>query len=87
MMQGDLQALDRRIKLNGELDRYHGFGREQLPAPAGSAPPRLVAPPQRLLAASLAADGEAGKLSASQSLEKSGNQKILGPPCSPSTGR
>jgi hypothetical protein len=40
-----------------------------------------------LLAASLAADSEAGKLSASQSLEKSGNQKILGPPCSPSTGR
>jgi hypothetical protein len=87
MLQGDLQALDRLIKLNGELDRYHGFGREQLPAPAESAPPRLVAPPQRLLAASLAAEGEAGKLSASQSLEKSGNQKILGPPGSPSTGR
>jgi hypothetical protein len=87
MLQGDLQALDRLIKLNGELDRYHGFGREQLPAPAESAPPRLVAPPQRLLAASLAADGSEGKLSASQSLEKSGNQKIPGPPCSPSTGR
>ena len=87
MLQGDLQALDRLIKLNGELDRYHGFGREQLPAPAESAPPRLVAPPQRLLAASLAADGEAGKFSSSQSLEKSGNQKILGPPRSPSTGR
>ena len=87
MLQGDLQALDRLIKLNGELDRYHGFGREQLPAPAESARPRLVAPPQRLLAARSAADGEAGKLSASQSLEKSGNQKILGPPCSPSTGR
>ncbi len=88
MLQGDLQALDRLIKLNGELDRYHGFGREQLPAPAEPpAPPRLVAPPQRLLPASLAADGEAGKFSSSQSLEKSGNQKILGPPCSPSTGR
>ena len=87
MLQGDLQALDRLIKLNGELDRYHGFGRDQLPAPAESAPPRLAAPPQRLLAASLAADGSEGKFSASQSLEKSGNQKILGPPCSPSTGR
>ena len=62
MLQGDLQALDRLIKLNGELDRYHGFGREQLPAPAESAPPRLVAPPQRLLAASLAADGERRKI-------------------------
>ena len=87
MLQGDLQALDRLIKLNGELDRYHGFGREPLPAPAESAPPRLAASPQRLLAASLAADGEAAKLSAPQSLEKSGNQKILGVPCSPSTGR
>ena len=35
MLQGDLHALDRLIKLNGELDRYHGFGREPLPAPAG----------------------------------------------------
>jgi hypothetical protein len=80
MMQGDLQAMDRLIKLNGELDRYHGFGREQLPAPADSAPPRLVAPPQRLLAASSAFDGSEGKFSASQSLEKSRNQKILGLP-------
>ena len=53
----DLQALDRLIKLNGELDRYHGFGREQLPPRPSPAPPRLVAPPQRLLPASLAADG------------------------------
>jgi hypothetical protein len=30
MMQGDLQAMDRLMKLNGELDRYHGFGRAQL---------------------------------------------------------
>ena len=70
MMQGDLQAMDRLIKLNGELDRYYGFGREQLPAPAESAPPRLVAPPQRLLAPSSTANGGRGKLPASQSLEK-----------------
>ena len=37
MMQGDLQALDRLIKLNGELDRYHGFGREQ-PRPSRRRP-------------------------------------------------
>ena len=27
MMQGDLQALDRVVKIVGEFDRYHGFGR------------------------------------------------------------
>jgi hypothetical protein len=27
MMEGDLQAMDRLIRLTGELDRYHGFGR------------------------------------------------------------
>jgi hypothetical protein len=48
MMQGDLQASDRLIELNGELDRYHGFGRAQLAAPAGAAAPvRLIPPPPR----------------------------------------
>ena len=83
MLQGDLQALDRLIKLNGELDRYHGFGREPLPAPAESAPPRLVAPPQRLLAASSAADGEAKenypprKALKSQETRKSSGRPVL----------
>jgi hypothetical protein len=43
MMEGDLQAMDRMIKLIGELDRYHGFGRPQL-SPADTASPRLAAP-------------------------------------------
>jgi len=43
-------------------------------------PARLIPPPPRaLLEASSAADGGRGKFSAPQSLEKSGNQKILGP--------
>jgi len=79
MMQGDLQAMDRLMKLNGELDRYHGFGRAQLAAPAEAAPPRLVPSPRALLEASSAANGGQGKFSSPQSLEKSGNQKIHGP--------
>jgi hypothetical protein len=82
MMQGDLQAMDRLMKLNGELDRYHGFGRAQFAAPAEAAPPRLVLSPRALLEASSAADGVRGKFSSPQSLEKSRNQKILGSPCS-----
>jgi hypothetical protein len=35
MMKGDLQALDRVVKIVGELDRYHGFGcAETAPSPA-----------------------------------------------------
>jgi hypothetical protein len=78
VMQGDLQAMDRLIKLNGEFDRYRGFGRAQLAAPAEAAPPRLVPPPRALRATSLASDGGRGKFSSPQSLEKSRNQKILG---------
>ena len=78
MMQGDPQAMDRLLELNGELDRYHGFGCAQPAAPPQAAPPRLVPPPRALLAASLAADGGKGKFSSPQSLEKSRNQKILG---------
>jgi hypothetical protein len=33
MMDGDMQALDRVLRIVGELDRYHGFGRAKgLPA-------------------------------------------------------
>jgi hypothetical protein len=79
MMQGDLQAMDRLLELDGELERHHGFGRAQLAASAESAPPRLVQPPRALLEASSAAGGGRGKFSSPQSLEKSRNQKILGP--------
>jgi hypothetical protein len=81
MMQGDLQAMDRLIKLNGELDRITASDASSMP-PTEVAPPRLDAPPRALLAASLAADGGKGKLSSPQSLEKSRNQKILGSSCS-----
>jgi hypothetical protein len=77
MMQGDPQAMDRLL----ELDRYHGFGRAHLAAPAEAAPPRL-GPAALLLQASSAADGGRGKFSSPQSLEKSRNQKILGSSCS-----
>ena len=35
MMEGDLEAMDRAIRVIGELDRYHGFApAEAAPAPA-----------------------------------------------------
>lgn len=40
MMEGDLQALDRFVRLVGELDRYHGYGR----APADPPKAALAAP-------------------------------------------
>jgi hypothetical protein len=43
MMQGNLQAMDRFIRLTSELDRYHGFAPPQIPW-AREAPPRLAAP-------------------------------------------
>ena len=50
MMEGDLQAMDRLIKLTGELDRYHGFGRAQIAAaPEAAPPPQIAAPPRELL--------------------------------------
>jgi hypothetical protein len=55
-MQGDRQAMDRLLELNGELDRYHGFRRAQLAAAAEAAPLCLVPPPRALLEASSAAD-------------------------------
>jgi hypothetical protein len=76
-MQGDRQAMDRLLELNGELDRYHGFRRAQLAAAAEAAPLRLVPPPRALLEASSAADPRQGKFSSPQSAEKSRNQKIF----------
>jgi hypothetical protein len=52
MMEGDLKAMDRLIRLVGELDRYHGFGGAQIAAAPQTAPPppQLAAPPRELLA-------------------------------------
>ncbi|MGD1035999.1 MAG: hypothetical protein ABR878_02160 [Roseiarcus sp.] len=57
MMEGDLQAMDRLIKLTGELDRYHGFGRTEIAAePNPAPPPRIAAPPLELMAPKPAPD-------------------------------
>src|SRR5271169_6160262 len=48
MMQGNLQAMDRWIKLTSELDRYHGFSSAQIPR-GPEAPPRLAAPEPRAI--------------------------------------
>jgi hypothetical protein len=57
MIDGDLQAIDRVVKLVGELDRYHGFG-GALVAPPPEAPPstplRIAAAPRVAPAAQLA---------------------------------
>ncbi|MFZ1964043.1 MAG: hypothetical protein WAU78_11370 [Roseiarcus sp.] len=51
MMEGDLRAMDRLIKLTAELDRYHGFGRAEIAAaPPLPPPPRIAAPPRELMA-------------------------------------
>ena len=49
MMEGDLHAMDRLIKLTGELDRYHGFAPAQIPWAREAAPPRLAAPEPRAI--------------------------------------
>jgi len=49
MMEGDLKAMDRLIKLTAELERYHGFARAEIavaPAPQLAAPPREPALPK-----------------------------------------
>ncbi len=51
MMEGDLKAMDRLIKLTGELDRYHGFGRAQVAATPEPASPQIAARPRELLLA------------------------------------
>jgi hypothetical protein len=50
IMEGDLQAMDRLIKLTAELDRYHGFGRAEIAAASPLPPPRIAAPPRELIA-------------------------------------
>ena len=55
MMEGDLKAMDRVIRLAGELDRYHGYGRAEIAAAPAPAPPARIGPP-----APRAAVGQAG---------------------------
>ena len=61
MMEGDLKAMDRVIKLAGELDRYHGFSRGEIASPPQAAPPPQISPPARelLLAKPATVDDEA----------------------------
>jgi hypothetical protein len=47
MMEGDLRAMDRLIRLTGELDRYHGFGRASIASAPEAAPPPRIAAPER----------------------------------------
>ena len=75
MMEGDLQAMDRMIKLIGELDRYHGFTPQHF-APADTASPRLAASTPRALSAP---GKRRGKFSSPQSLENARNAEIIAP--------
>jgi hypothetical protein len=71
MMEGDLQAVDRMIKLTRELDRYHGFTQ----APAPPAPHRLAAPAPLQLTKSTGAGETEAKFSASQRVEIAENRE------------
>ena len=59
MMEGDLHAMDRLIRLTGELDRYHGFATPSFSLPAEGSPPRRLARPGRELPALDSAPPEA----------------------------
>ena len=77
MMEGDLQAVDRVIRLTRELDRYHGFGQAQIPRPPE--PPRRLAPPAgrpQLTNSTRAEDADA-KFSASHPLEIAENRETI----------
>jgi hypothetical protein len=51
MMEDDLKAMDRLIKLTAELKRYHGFARAEIAAASPlPPPPRIAAPPRELAA-------------------------------------
>ena len=60
MMAGDLQALDRVVRIVGELDRYHGFPRASSQAPA-ALPPPSGAPALALPAPAEAAENRSAK--------------------------
>ena len=69
MMQGNLPAMDRLIKLTSELDRYHGFAPAQIPwgersgaaAPRRAGAPRDLAQPRRFARRDRGARGADGK--------------------------
>ncbi len=50
MMEGILHALDRLIKLTGELDPYHGFGKSPVSLPPEGSQPRRLGGSRRELA-------------------------------------
>jgi len=79
MMEGDLQAVDRMIRLTRELDRYHGFGQAHIPAPPEPPPPRRLAAPERRpqLTNSTREEEEDAKFSASQSIEFARNRETI----------
>ena len=79
MMEGDLQAVDRMIRLTRELDRYHGFGQAQIPAPPEPPPPRRLAAPERRpqLTNSTREEEDDAKFSASQSIEIARNRERI----------
>jgi hypothetical protein len=53
MMQGNLEAMDRFMRLTSELDRYHGFAPTPIPSGPEAAPkPRLAAPESRAVSPS-----------------------------------
>jgi hypothetical protein len=79
MMEGDLQAVDRTIRLTRELDRYHGFAQAKMPAPPEPPPPRRLAPPtpQPQLTNATREDETDAKFSASQSIEIAQNREKI----------
>ncbi len=56
MMEGDLKAMDRVIKLTSELDRYHGFVSAPVAPAPEAGPPQIAAPPRELMLPKPAAD-------------------------------
>jgi len=81
MMQGNLQAMDRWIKLTSELDRYHGFSPTQIPwARDAAAAPRRAAPEPRAISsnrgASLAGIAAREGLTAKQSRPEMAPQRL-----------
>jgi hypothetical protein len=74
MMEGDLQAADRVIRLTRELDSYHGFAQAPpLPEPP---PPRRLAAPSPLQLINARQEEEA-KFSTSQSIEIAENREEI----------
>jgi len=59
MMEGDLQAMDRPVKLTRELDRYHGFGKLSVSLSEPSPPRRLSGPRRQQLTAPNSGPSEA----------------------------